>query len=53
MKNLKKKENNKFIIKSSFKPSGDQPEAIKKITDNLIKNHRNQETSGFKGIAQN
>ena len=32
MKNLEKKENNKFIIESSFKPSGDQPEAIKRIT---------------------
>jgi len=52
MKNLKKKENNKFIIKSSFKPSGDQPEAIKKITDNLIKNHRNQTLLGVTGSGK-
>ena len=37
MKNLEKKENNKFIIRSPFKPSGDQPGAIKKITENLKK----------------
>ena len=36
MNNLEKKENNKFVIKSKFKPSGDQPEAIKKIVKNLI-----------------
>ena len=41
MKNLEKKENNKFFIKSSFKPSGDQPKAIKKITENLTKNYQN------------
>ena len=52
MKNLKKKENNKFIIKSSFKPSGDQPEAIKKITDNLIKNHRSQTLLGVTGSGK-
>ena len=52
MKNLKKKENNKFIIKSSFKPSGDQPQAIKKITDNLIKNHRNQTLLGVTGSGK-
>ena len=37
MKNIEKKVNDKFIIKSPFKPSGDQPDAIKKITENLKK----------------
>jgi len=37
MENLEQKKK-KFIIESSFKPSGDQPEAIKKIVNNLKKN---------------
>ena len=52
MKNLEKKENNKFIIESSFKPSGDQPEAIKKITENLIKNYQNQTLLGVTGSGK-
>ena len=47
MKNLEKKVNDKFVIKSSFKPSGDQPEAIKKITENLKKNKQNKTLLGF------
>ncbi len=52
MKNLEKKENNKFVIESSFKPSGDQPEAIKKITENLIKNYQNQTLLGVTGSGK-
>jgi len=52
MKNLEQKKNNKFVIKSSFKPSGDQPEAIKKIVGNLIKNHRNQTLLGVTGSGK-
>jgi len=52
MKNLEKKENNKFIIESSFKPSGDQPEAIKRITKNLIKNHQSQTLLGVTGSGK-
>ena len=52
MKNLKKKVNDKFVIKSSFKPSGDQPEAIKKITENLKKNKQNQTLLGVTGSGK-
>ncbi len=52
MKNLEKKENNKFIIRSSFKPSGDQPSAIKKITENLKKNCQNQTLLGVTGSGK-
>ena len=52
MKNLEKKENNKFIIRSSFKPSGDQPGAIKKITENLKKNKQNQTLLGVTGSGK-
>ena len=52
MKNLEKKENNKFIIESSFKPSGDQPKAIKRITENLIKNHQSQTLLGVTGSGK-
>jgi excinuclease ABC subunit B len=52
MRNLEKKENNKFFIKSSFKPSGDQPKAIKKITENLTKNYQNQTLLGVTGSGK-
>ena len=52
MKNLEKKENNKFIIRSPFKPSGDQPGAIKKITENLKKNCQNQTLLGVTGAGK-
>ena len=51
MENLEQKKN-KFIIKSSFKPSGDQPEAIKKIVNNLKKNQRNQTLLGVTGSGK-
>ena len=31
-----------FILKSDFKPTGDQPEAIKKIAAGLKKNYKYQ-----------
>ena len=52
MKNLEKKENNKFIIESSFKPSGDQPGAIERIAENLIKNHQSQTLLGVTGSGK-
>ena len=52
MNNLEKKENNKFVIKSKFKPSGDQPEAIKKIVKNLINNEQNQTLLGVTGSGK-
>ena len=51
MENLEQKKN-KFIIESSFKPSGDQPEAIKKIVNNLKKNQRNQTLLGVTGSGK-
>ncbi len=51
MKNLEQKKN-KFIIESSFKPSGDQPEAIKKIVNNFKKNQRNQTLLGVTGSGK-
>ena len=51
MENLEQKKNN-FIIESSFKPSGDQPEAIKKIVNNLKKNQRNQTLLGVTGSGK-
>ena len=51
MENLEKN-NNKFAIKSLFKPSGDQPQAIKKIVDNLKKNQRNQTLLGVTGSGK-
>ena len=52
MKNIEKKVNDKFIIKSPFKPSGDQPDAIKKITENLKKNKKNQTLLGVTGSGK-
>ena len=52
MKNLEKKVNDKFIIRSSFKPSGDQPDAIKKITENLKRNEQNQTLLGVTGSGK-
>jgi len=51
MENLEQKKK-KFIIESSFKPSGDQPEAIKKIVNNLKKNQRNQTLLGVTGSGK-
>ena len=42
----------KFKIKSNFQPAGDQPEAIKKITENLKKNKQNQTLLGVTGSGK-
>ena len=35
-----------FKLHSDYKPSGDQPEAIKKLADGLEKGHRHQTLLG-------
>ena len=52
MTNLENKSNKKFYIKSSFKPSGDQPSAIKKISENLKNNIKNQTLLGVTGSGK-
>ena len=52
MKIIKNLNKNQFIIKSSFKPSGDQPDAIKKITYNLNNNQKNQTLLGVTGSGK-
>src|SRR3989344_6486407 len=42
----------KFKIKSEFKPAGDQPEAIKKLTDALHKDNRHQVLLGVTGSGK-
>ena len=42
----------KFKIKSDFKPAGDQPEAIKKLTDALQKDNRHQVLLGVTGSGK-
>ena len=52
MKNLEEKKNIKFVIESSFKPSGDQPSAIKQISKYVSENHRNQTLLGVTGSGK-
>ena len=42
----------KFKIVSNFKPSGDQPHAIKSISKNLLNNKRNQTLLGVTGSGK-
>ena len=49
---MKKKQINKFNIKSPFKPSGDQPAAIKKIVQNIKNNQQNQTLLGVTGSGK-
>ena len=42
----------KFKIKSEFQPSGDQPEAIKKILNNLRENKQEQVLLGVTGSVK-
>ena len=39
----------KFKIKSSFKPTGDQPEAIEQICDGFNNNYNHQTLQGVTG----
>lgn len=41
-----------FKIESKFKPTGDQPNAIKKLTDGLKKNNKNQVLLGVTGSGK-
>jgi len=43
---------NKFKIESSFKPTGDQPEAIKKLVDGLNNNVKHQTLLGVTGSGK-
>jgi excinuclease ABC subunit B len=43
---------NKFQLKSKFKPTGDQPQAIKKITEGLNKGWRDQTLLGVTGSGK-
>lgn len=42
----------KFVLKSSFKPTGDQPEAIKKLVDGINKGYKNQTLMGVTGSGK-
>ena len=52
MNNIEKKQINKFNIKSPFKPSCDQPAAIKKIVQNIKNNQQNQTLLGVTGSGK-
>ena len=41
-----------FKLKSKFKPTGDQPAAIKKLVDGLKKGHREQTLLGVTGSGK-
>lgn len=41
-----------FKIKSPFKPTGDQPQAIEKLTKNLEKNIKDQVLLGVTGSGK-
>lgn len=43
---------NKFILKSTFEPAGDQPKAIKKLLNGLEKNYRDQVLHGVTGSGK-
>lgn len=42
----------KFKLKSNYQPAGDQPEAIKKLTDNLTNNHKSEVLLGVTGSGK-
>src|SRR3989338_1106442 len=42
----------KFILKSKFRPTGDQPEAIAKLTAGLNKGYRDQTLLGVTGSGK-
>ena len=45
-------ESNKFVLKSNFSPQGDQPEAIKKLTDGLDMGLASQTLLGVTGSGK-
>jgi len=42
----------RFILHTSFKPKGDQPKAIKQLTDGIKKGHRHQVLLGVTGSGK-
>ena len=42
----------KFVLHSNYKPTGDQPEAIAKLTDGVNKGHREQTLLGVTGSGK-
>ena len=42
----------RFVLKSEFKPTGDQPEAIKKLVDGINKGYRDQTLVGVTGSGK-
>lgn len=45
-------ENNKFVLHSEYKPTGDQPEAIKYLTDGLNAGDKYQTLLGVTGSGK-
>ncbi len=44
--------NNKFTLSSNFKPTGDQPEAIKELTEGILRNDKAQVLLGVTGSGK-
>ena len=42
----------KFILHSPYKPTGDQPQAIEKLTDGVLKGYKNQTLLGVTGSGK-
>lgn len=42
----------KFILKSNYKPSGDQPQAIEKLTEGILKGYKHQVLLGVTGSGK-
>ena len=49
---MEKRIEKKFKIKANFKPSGDQPSAIKEISENLFNDQKNQTLLGVTGSGK-
>jgi len=43
---------NKFILKSTYKPAGDQPKAIEKFTEGILKGYKHQVLLGVTGSGK-
>lgn len=43
---------NKFVLKSKFKPTGDQPEAIEEISNKILLGQRSQVLKGVTGSGK-
>ena len=42
----------KFVLKSSYKPTGDQPQAIKTLTEGLLRGEKGQTLLGVTGSGK-